>query len=239
MLARTVGSRIAAGEPVLAPLEPLFHGTTAVVNLECAIPAGQGKGFSAPAAAAPALRTAGVTAVSLANNHSSDAGEKGLTETVQALTAANVKSFGPSLEPLRLEVPGSKTFSLFGWYEEGPVTAASLAEKIRLSENPVVFAHWGLEHSRLPTAEQRTAALTFIEAGARMVIGSGPHAVQPLEWISGAPVAWSLGNLVFDDRGPDPEWRRGTLLEITLSPAGGIVRCRLHEVPVVGIPNVP
>ena len=69
-----------------------------------------------------------------------------------------------------------------------------------------------------------------------MVIGSGPHAVQPLEWIDGVPVAWSLGNLVFDDPGPDAEWRRGALLELCLSPAGDILRARLREVPVTGGP---
>ncbi len=236
MLARTVGTRLTKGEPLLTPLQKICKDTTAVVNLECAIPSGQAQGFSAPPAVAAFLRDAGVAAVSLANNHSGDAGANGLTETVQALSAAKVKSFGHSPEPLRLEVPGSASFSLFGWYEQGSVTAAALAEKIRTAENPVVFAHWGLEHSRTPTAEQRAAALTFIEAGARMVIGAGPHAVQPLEWIGGVPVAWSLGNLVFDDRGPDAEWRRGALLEVTLSPAGGVVRCRLREVPVIGGP---
>lgn len=236
MLARTVGERLTKGEPLLAPLQKLLKDTTAVLNLECAIPASQTRGFSAPPAAATALRDAGVTAVSLANNHSADAGAGGLAETVQALAAAKIKSFGHSAEPLRLEVPGSAAFSLFGWYEQGPVTAAALAEKIRTAENPIVFAHWGLEHTRTPTSEQRAAALVFIRAGARMVIGAGPHAVQPLEWIGGVPVAWSLGNLVFDDRGPDPEWRRGALLELTLSPAGGILRCRLQEVPVIGGP---
>ncbi|HUF60848.1 MAG TPA: hypothetical protein VMN36_02130, partial [Verrucomicrobiales bacterium] len=61
--------------------------------------------------------------------------------------------------------------------------------------------------------------------------------VQPLEWMGGVPVAWSLGNLVFDDKGPDAEWRRGALLEVTLSKTGGIERCRLREVPVVGGPQ--
>ena len=236
MLARTVGARLAKGEPVLTPLVPYFKDATAVVNLECAIPASAARGFSAPPAAATALHAAGVRAVSLANNHSSDAGADGLTDTVKALAAAQVQPFGHTPEALRLAVPGSATFSLFGWDEQGQVTAAALAERIRAAENVIIFAHWGTEHSRVPTAAQRAAAQTFIAAGARLIVGAGPHAVQPLEWIGGVPVAWSLGNLVFDDRGPDAEWRRGALLEITLTPGGGLARCRLREVPVAGGP---
>lgn len=234
MLARTVGSRLANGEDVLAPLRPLFKDATVVVNLECAIPAKAGPGFSAPLAAAAALRGAGVRAVSLANNHSRDAGVEGLVETAQTLAASGVECFGHTPDPLRLEVTGSATFSLFGWDEQGTVSAAILAEKIRAAENVIVIAHWGVEHSRVPTETQREAARLFAEAGARIVVGAGPHTVQPLEWMGAMPVAWSLGNLVFDDRGPDAEWRRGALLEVTLSKAGGIVRCRLREVPVTG-----
>ena len=236
MLARTMGERLAKGEPVLQPLAEMFKGATAVVNLECAIPDGGKSGFSAPAAAALALRGAGIRAVSLANNHATDAGTGGLEETVKALAAAAVIGFGHVTEPISLAVPGSAAFSLFGWHEHGPVSTAALAEKIRAAENAVVFAHWGLEHSRTPNAEQRAAAYIFIEAGARIIVGAGPHAVQPLEWVHGVPVAWSLGNLVFDDRGPDLEWRRGALLEMSLSPNGGILRCQLLEVPVIGGP---
>jgi hypothetical protein len=234
MLARSVGERLIKGEPLLAPLLPHFKDATAVVNLECAVTAVQGRGFRAPHAATAALHGAGVRAVSLANNHAGDAGVEGLTQTVQALAAAQVQAFGQTPEPLRLEVPGSATCSLFGWDENGAVNAAALAERFRGVEHVIVFAHWGTEQSRVPTEAQRAVARVFIEAGARMVVGAGPHAVQPLEWIGGVPVAWSLGNLVFDDSGPDAEWRRGALLEVTLSKEGNIVRCRLREVPVAG-----
>jgi hypothetical protein len=236
MLARTVRDRLVKGEPVLAPLRPYFKDATVVVNLECAVTAEQGGGFRAPPLAATALRELGVDAVSLANNHAGDAGAAGLTETAKALSAAKVQSFGHTTEPLWLAIPGSATFSLFGWDQHGNFSAAALAEHIRAANNPIVFAHWGVEHSRVPTPEQRAAARTFIEAGARMIIGAGPHAMQPLEWMGSVPVAWSLGNLVFDDKRPDAEWRRGALLEVTLSQSGGIVRGRLREVPVVGGP---
>ena len=110
----------------------------------------------------------------------------------------------------------------------------ALSARIRRAAWPVVFTHWGLEHSRLPNEAQREAARTFIAAGARLIVGAGPHAVQPLEWVDGVPVAWSLGNLIFDSPGPDAEWRRGALLELRLSPTGQILRAALREVPAAG-----
>lgn len=237
MLARTVGERLRKGEPVLHPLRARFAGATAVVNLECAVPdAPSGRGFCAPREALAALREAGVTAVSLANNHATDAGPDGLRQSAATLSAAGVQPFGHTADPVRLELSGSVPLTLFGWYDQGPVSAEAVARRIGAAENAVVFTHWGPEHQRQPSDTQRAAAKLFIDAGAKLVVAAGPHAVQPLEWIDGTPVAWSLGNLVFDDRGPDAEWRRGALLEVTLSPAGNIIRCRLIEIPVIGGP---
>jgi Bacterial capsule synthesis protein PGA_cap len=237
MLARTVGERLRNGEPVLEALRPRFAGACGIVNLECAIPhRAPAAGFSAPAEALTALRESGIRAVSLANNHSNDAGDTGLSETAAALASAGIVPFGHSPDPVRLELNGAEPLTLFGWHEFGGVPAEVLAAKIPAAKNAVVFAHWGREHDRQPSSAQRAAAEVFVKAGATLVIGAGPHAVQPLEWIARTPVAWSLGNLVFDDRGPDAEWRRGALLEVRFSATGSIVRCRLIEVPVLGGP---
>jgi len=155
---------------------------------------------------------------------------------VKALSKGGTGVFGHHARPLRLPVPRSGELALFGWEENGPVSAAALAVQLRRAKYPVVFAHWGMEHSRTPTPSQRGAARVFLEAGAKLIVGAGPHGVQPLEWMGGVPVAWSLGNLVFDGRGPDAEWRRGALLEVRLSPTGKILRAVLQEVPVAGTP---
>ncbi len=237
MLARSVGERLRQGEPVLEPLRARFAGTTAVVNLECAIPgAPDSGGFSAPLEALAALRDAGIHAVSLANNHAGDAGAEGLIETAAALSASGVQAFGHTLDPARIELSGSPPLTLFGWCDHGPVSAEVMAECIRTADDAVVFAHWGPEHQRQPSDAQRAAAKLYIAAGAKLIVGAGPHAVQPLEWIDGVPVAWSLGNLVFDGHGPDAEWRRGALLDVTFTSSGSIVRCRLIDCPVIGGP---
>ncbi len=72
-------------------------------------------------------------------------------------------------------------------------------------ENPdaiIVFAHWGTEYERLPSKAQKEVAALCFKHGARLVIGSHPHVVQPMEWNKkeNQLVAYSLGNFVSGQR---------------------------------------
>jgi hypothetical protein len=49
------------------------------------------------------------------------------------------------------------------------------------------------------------------------VIGSHPHRVQSLDFYHGCPIAYSLGNLVFDGAPMVESWNRGALLQIGLN----------------------
>ncbi|MCP4807422.1 MAG: CapA family protein [Proteobacteria bacterium] len=62
----------------------------------------------------------------------------------------------------------------------------------------VVQLHMGFQFASAPSAAARAAAYSAIDAGADVVIGHHPHVVQGIEWYDGKLVAWSLGNLVFD-----------------------------------------
>jgi poly-gamma-glutamate capsule biosynthesis protein CapA/YwtB (metallophosphatase superfamily) len=55
----------------------------------------------------------------------------------------------------------------------------------------------------------------MIDAGADLVVGTHPHVVQPVEEYNGRWIAYSLGNFVFDQKGPGT--RRGLMLEVKLS----------------------
>ena len=74
--------------------------------------------------------------------------------------------------------------------------------------------------------------MKLMQGGVQLITGSGPHALQPLEHLYGGSVAFSLGNAVFDGPGPDAEWNRGAVLEITLeAKTCRAVRMRMIEVP--------
>ena len=72
----------------------------------------------------------------------------------------------------------------------------------------VVSAHWGNEYTHEPTEAQRTLAQKLASWGADVIIGTHPHVIQPVEYITNPDgsktlVAYSLGNFISaQDRGP-------------------------------------
>jgi len=62
----------------------------------------------------------------------------------------------------------------------------------------IVSLHWGVEDSNDTTLEQREMAYRIIDAGADAILGHHPHVLQGVEIYKGKPIAYSLGNLVFD-----------------------------------------
>lgn len=62
----------------------------------------------------------------------------------------------------------------------------------------IVLNHWGNEYTPIPTERQRRLAWEAVSAGATLVIGNHPHAVQAVEFPEGGFVAYALGNFVFD-----------------------------------------
>jgi poly-gamma-glutamate capsule biosynthesis protein CapA/YwtB (metallophosphatase superfamily) len=103
----------------------------------------------------------------------------------------------------------------------------------------VVQLHAGFQYQDAPSQAARTAATLAIDAGADLVVGHHPHVLQGLEWYRGKLIAWSLGNLVFDqDLGATfasavlrTVWRRGTLVEARLLPVEIV---DYQPAPVVG-----
>jgi len=66
------------------------------------------------------------------------------------------------------------------------------------SDRIAVLVHGGDEYTETPTSGQHRAAHTAIDLGADLVIGHHPHVLQPFEAYRGKLIAYSLGNLVFD-----------------------------------------
>lgn len=61
-----------------------------------------------------------------------------------------------------------------------------------------VQLHGGYQFSESGSAWLQHAARRSIDAGADVVIGHHPHVLQGFEWYQGKLIAYSLGNLVFD-----------------------------------------
>jgi hypothetical protein len=171
----------------------------------------------APQAAVSLLNRSGFDALSVANNHSLDLGPSSLTTTKTHLIAAGIIPIESAASHFLIK--GVK-LTLLAWddSQEPDITSfiSTLETARAAADYLVIIPHWGTEHQRTPTARQRRLAAAFLHAGADLVVGSGPHIVQPLEHYPAGSIAFSLGNTVFDGQGPDLNWSHGALLEVTL-----------------------
>lgn len=82
-----------------------------------------------------------------------------------------------------------------------PQVIADIAKAETLADVVIVCPHWGTEYVTSPSSYQEKFALQMTEAGADVIIGTHPHVVQPVEWITAengnqALCYYSLGNYV-------------------------------------------
>jgi hypothetical protein len=238
MMGRSVGLSLNQGAKPMAGLRAAFQGADAVFgNLECTLSKEAAKHTKerlrlvAPPGAASYLRGVGFTAVSLANNHTKDLGKAGLEETKRICHEAGLRTLSDRTE---LFDPGGHRLALLAWDDSQQPDMEPLLQKVReagtTAEFVIVMPHWGTEHRLEPDERQLRIAQSLFEAGADLIVGSGPHVVQRLQHTRAGSVAFSLGNTVFDGPGPDAEWSNGALLEVTLETDAerpNIVRARM------------
>lgn len=158
--------------------------------------------FKADAAYADILTEGSVEAVNLANNHSRDYGEKGYTDTIEALDAAGIVNFGyeraatMKMKDLQVTLLGynllSKRESTIEQMKESVAKA-----KVEGGNLVIVSFHWGKERQYAPLEYQKTAAHAAIDAGADLVLGHHPHVLQGVEKYNGRYICYSLGNFCF------------------------------------------
>lgn len=176
--------------------------------------------YRATADSLKAMSDAGVGVVSLANNHVSDFGVQGLTDTFAALDAAGIARCGAgqneeeARRPAIVTVGGCRVgfLSVMQRYDiyvrehlyasrkrPGPLRLrlqrvrddiAQLKASVDLT---VVLVHWGRNY-RPVTGRQHRLASALTGAGADLVIGHHPHIAHPINIVNGSPVFYSLGN---------------------------------------------
>ncbi|MHB8927913.1 MAG: CapA family protein [Bacillota bacterium] len=197
--------------------------------------------FRASPKAAVTLKRAGLGILSLANNHTLDYGPEGLVDTVAWLERQGVATVGAGPDRARARQPRlvrvrglSLAFLAFNGFPNEvlvPVStepsvasletgslAADVATARRMADVVIVSFHWGAEFSQAPSEGQRRLAHEVIDAGATLVVGHHPHVLQPIEEYHGGLIAYSLGNLVFDQN--RPETTQSVVLMVRLTRAG-------------------
>lgn len=157
-----------------------------------------------------ALTDASVEAVTLANNHSHDYGEKSYTDTIEACKNAGLISFGYDRIAYR-EINGVKV-ALIGTYElaRGMEIEGELLSNIKKAQDEgaqliVVDFHWGTEYGKGPNQNQKRLGRAAIDAGAHVVVGSHAHILQGYEKYKGRYIIYSLANFCFGGNTNPPD----------------------------------
>jgi poly-gamma-glutamate capsule biosynthesis protein CapA/YwtB (metallophosphatase superfamily) len=170
--------------------------------------------FRLPPSYAGVLRDGGFHVLTLANNHTNDAGPDGLRNTRTALTAAGLRPTGGANEIATHSANGITVavlgFGPYSWMQS--VLDHDAAAKLvrRAKENAdlvVVNMHVGGEgsdHQHVKPGveyflgENRGDPIGFahavVDAGADLVVGHSPHVLRAMEFYQGKLIAYSMGN---------------------------------------------
>jgi hypothetical protein len=183
--------------------------------------------FTAPPAAAMALKRGGIRVVSTANNHALDFGAAARDQTIRYLDSAGIAHCGTSGKgqspylPALVRVKGIRiaffavtdlmNLAGAGWKDlvaradtEGLLPAI---RAVRESSDVVVVSyHGGVEYAPKASERTREFARQVLEGGADIVLGHHPHVPYGIESAGGKVAVHSLGNFVFMQ--PDRYWTR-------------------------------
>lgn len=179
--------------------------------------------FNAPKTFTSDLASIGCNIFNLANNHINDKGQSGIDATISniesidgilAYTGANrsseeqnrVRYFevqGTTFAFLGFsELSNNRELTLYGLNQLDESLVTSLVSEARSKADVVlVSAHWGTEYDPEASQLQQRWAQKFADLGADVVIGTGPHVLQPVQKLAGPDgretmVWYSLGNML-------------------------------------------
>ena len=245
-------SDLLRGDVVLGNLEQAL---TEAGGSKCAEDSTDCFAFRTPPSYAQALKRAGFTVLTLANNHAFDYGQSGQDDTVASLTSAGLAHTGlvdqiarVQKKPVRVAVLG------FGFQSTSESLldverAVELVERAdRWADVVVVTFHGGAEGrdaAHVPRGMEtylgerrgdlRAFSHAVVDAGADLVVGHGPHVLRGMEWYKKRLIAYSMGNFAgnhtFRVDGPGAV---SGVLAVTLRGDGSWVEGRLAPTALVG-----
>ena len=210
--------------------------------------------FTCDEAAYESMRAAGVEVTNVANNHSADFGLDAMLTGLELLQASDLTPVGAGATPEAAYRAG--VFEVDGWTvavlgatavgpengswivrDDRPGLAAAtnveaMAAAIRaadeLADIVLVSVHWEEESQTTPPGWVRRLGEAYIDAGADGIFGHHSHRLNPLEWYEGRPIAWGLGNFVW--QAYPTEAKRTAVAQFVFEPDGRIGACL---VPVI------
>ncbi len=211
--------------------------------------------FQAPPSVAHELSSLGFDLVNQANNHSLDYGLTGREQTMSALGRAGVAHTGLPHKVTILRAKGTRVgFVGFAPYPyDGNLLDIAAAQRLvryarARAALVVVTIHAGGEGAgelHTPSGNEsylgenrgdaRAFAHAVIDAGASIVLGSGPHVIRGIERYRGRLIAYSLGNFVgYNTLGGGGVLSQSAILRVTLGAGGRVLAGRWIPIRLIG-----
>lgn len=230
---------------------PFIDGGT---SEKCAPTSTQCYAFRTPTRYGQYIKDAGIDMASLANNHAQDFTEDGRTSTMEMLDRLGIHHSGRAGTVASFEANGRRValvayhaFDHSNWLNDEPAAGRFIAEVARTHDVVIVSFHGGAEGGRIHVPAGRETFLdedrgdlrlfthTVVDAGADLVLGSGPHVPRGVELYKGRLIAYSLGNFAtygrFTIRG---NTALAPVLEVTVGPDGAFEAGRILAARQVG-----
>lgn len=198
--------------------------------------------FRGPTDYVSILTRGSVEAVTVANNHSMDYGQRGYDSTLATLEQAGIPYVERDSSRV-ITLDSGLTIGLYGavYY---CLDVADMESEIRAMKEQgvdlIIFApHWGVEGTYCPTEEQVRVGHAAIDAGADIVFGTHPHVLQSIETYNGGVIFYSLGNFSFGGNSAPKDFDTALIQQEILRDADGTVRLGERTVVPACVSSVP
>lgn len=183
------------------------------------------------------LKSIGVKAFTLANNHFYDYGENGVKNTIDNLKKRNLDYVGGGCslieirKPLRVEWEECRLtvlnyceteFSIqdgIGSNQLNPINCYyDIDNAKKESDIIIVITHGGHEGYNLPSPRMQDLYRFFIDCGADMIVNHHQHCYSGYEKYNGGVIYYGLGNFYFDAKSEsDNLWNYGFMICATIN----------------------
>ncbi len=171
--------------------------------------------FRSPVSYVQNLVRAGFDIMSLANNHAGDFGNEGRVSTMRTLDSAGIAHAGQLTHPYTLYSRDSITYGFTAFAPNSGCVQLNDVENARsiiqhldsVADIVIVSFHGGAEgaqHQHVPRKKEifygedrgdvYALARAWIDAGADVIFGHGPHVTRAVDVYKGRFIAYSMGN---------------------------------------------
>ena len=229
---------------VLDEIRPILSKVDyAITNFECPVCYGGetpiekgGPNLKCSEMGIEAVKWAGFSCVTLANNHFLDYGKEGVKNTIDACKKNSIDTVGGGLNIHEASLVlykniGDKILAIINCCEHefsiatdntagsnplNPIQQYYAIKEARQKANYVlVIVHGGNEYYQLPSPRMKELYRFFVDAGADAVINHHQHCFSGYEFYKGKPIVYGLGNFCFDENNDlGLIWNEGYMAQI-------------------------